>query len=158
MKSKTISQAAEKSQAAPSRKPNARQRILVVEDDADIRRMNTEVLVYSGYHVDTAEDGAAAWHVLQLNNYDLVVTDNQMPKLTGIELIEKLQAARMVLPVIMATSAIPNEEIRRRHLLQPEMTLIKPYTYNELLAAVKNVLRIASDSLGETAPPPNWQI
>ena len=154
---KIKAQETEVPQVVTIRKANPRQRILVVEDDVDVRRMNTEVLIYSGYSVDTAEDGAAAWDAVQLNKYDLMVTDNKMPKLTGIELIEKLQAARMALPVIMATSARPEEKLSRSDLLQPAKTLIKPYTFNELLAAVKEVLYAASDSLGETAPL-NWQI
>jgi len=137
---------------------NPRQRILVVEDDPDIRRVNTEVLTYSGYHVDAAEDGAAAWDALQLKKYDLVVTDNDMPKLTGVELIQKLQAARMALPVIMATGTSPAEHIARYHLLQPAKTLIKPYTFDELLTVVKEVLHAASVSHGKIAPPPNWQV
>jgi response regulator RpfG family c-di-GMP phosphodiesterase len=64
--------------------PNPRQRILVVEDDAAIRQVNQEVLTYSGYHVDGAEDGAAAWAALQQINYDLVVTDNDMPKVPRV--------------------------------------------------------------------------
>ena len=140
------------------RKANLRQRILVVDDDADIRRVNTEVLIYSGYHVDAAPDGAAAWDALQIFKYDLMVTDNHMPKVTGIELIEKLQAAQMALPVIMATGLMPSEELNRHELLQPELILIKPYTYDELLQAVKQVLRDTCDSMGETPPPPNWQV
>jgi two-component system alkaline phosphatase synthesis response regulator PhoP len=147
----------EESETVLIRVPNPRQRILVVDDDADIRRMNTEVLICSGYHVDAAGDGDEAWNALQRHKYDLVVTDNDMPKVTGIELIEKLQAAQMALPVIMATGAVPGGAMKRRDLLQPEMTLLKPYHFEELLAAVKKVLRTASDSLGETAPPPNWE-
>src|SRR5579859_935677 len=78
-------------------------RILVVDDDADIRQLSTDVLIQHGYHVDAAEDGAAAWEALQLKRYDLLVTDNEMPKLSGVELLEKLHAARMALPIIMAT-------------------------------------------------------
>lgn len=137
---------------------NSRQRILVVEDDAPIRRVNADVLTCSGYHVDAAGDGAAAWDALQLNNYDLMVTDNEMPKVTGVELIRKLQAARMALPVIMATGAMPNEEFTRLRLPPPARILLKPYTLHELLTAVKAVLRGASEPPGEAAPPPNWQI
>lgn len=136
---------------------NPRQRILVVEDDPDIRRVHTEVLTYSGYHVDAAEDGAAAWDALQLKKYDLVVTDNDMPKLTGVELIQKLQAARMDVPVIMATGASPDEELSRCGLSAPAVILLKPHSFDELLAAVIEVLRSASSSLGKFAPPPNWQ-
>jgi two-component system chemotaxis response regulator CheY len=134
---------------------NLRQRILVVEDDAAIRRVNTEVLTFSGYHVDSAEDGAAAWEVLQRHNYDLMVTDNQMPRLTGIELIRKLHDARMALPVIMATGSAPDEQITRFNSLQPAKVLLKPFSFHELLASVKEVLCASNACLGETVSPPN---
>jgi len=139
------------------RGPNPRQRILVVEDDATIRRVNTEVLTCSGYHVDTAEDGAAAWDTLQLNNYDLMVTDHDMPKMTGVQLIQKLQSARMALPVIMATGTVPHDELNRCQLLQPAKTLIKPYTFHELLDAVKEVLFDSNQGREEIVPPPHWR-
>jgi DNA-binding response OmpR family regulator len=140
------------------RKTSLRQRILVVEDDAAIRRVNTEVLTYSGYHVDSAEDGAAAWEALQRHNYDLMITDNQMPRLTGIELITKLHVARVPLPVIMATGNAPDEHITRYNSLQPAKVLLKPYSFHELLASVKAVLQATNAGLGETATPPNWLV
>lgn len=126
-------------------------RVLVVEDDAAMRKVNTEVLTHSGYQVDSAADGAAAWEALQLNNYDLVVTDNDMPKVTGVELIQKLHAASMVLPVIMATGAPPDLK-RTNQTRQPVVTLLKPYTLDELLAAVREVLRAAGKCQGKMAP------
>ena len=141
--------------ALAKRQPNFRQRILVAEDDKFIRRLNTEVLTCSGYEVDTAEDGAAAWEVLQLNHYDLLVTDNNMPNVTGVELLQKIHAACMTLPVIMATGTLPDEEFTRYPWLQPKLTLLKPYTFDELLGAVKEILRVTADGCGEIAPPPN---
>jgi CheY-like chemotaxis protein len=85
-------------------------RILVVEDDSVIRRLNAEVLTRSGYQVNTVEDGAAAWNALVGDGYDLMITDNMMPTLTGEELLKKLRAARMAVPVIMA-----RENCRRRN-------------------------------------------
>lgn len=142
----------------PVRKTNLRQRILVVEDDAAVRRVNTEVLTYSGYHVDSAEDGAAAWEALQRHNYDLIVTDNQMPRLTGIELVMKLHVARVALPVIMATGSSPDELVARYNPLQPAKVLLKPYTFHELLALVKEVLHEANADSSGTTPPPNWRV
>ncbi len=139
-----------------ARKSSPRQRILVVEDDAAIRRLNTEVLTYSGYLVDAAEDGAVAWDALQDQNYDLLVTDNTMPRLTGLELIERLQLALIHLPVIMATASAPDQQFTRYKLLPPPKVLLKPYTFHELLAAVKGVLYAAHAPLGKLAPPPNW--
>ena len=155
MKAKNILQAGGPAGMPLRSEPYLRQRILVVEDDDDVRRANTLALTGSGYQVDAAEDGAAAWDALQRNNYDLVVTDNDMPKVTGVELIQKVQAARMALPVIMATGAMPAEEFTRHRLQPPAMTLLKPYTFVELLVAVKKVLRSASNSLGRRAPVPD---
>ncbi len=151
------SQAGEPESDGNQRESNVRQRILVVEDDAEIRQLNTKVLASSGYHVDAAEDGAAAWDALQRNNYDLVVTDNDMPKVTGVELIKKLQDTRRELPVIMATGTLPEEEFARHPSLQPAVTLIKPYTFDELLAAVHAVLRATAAAYGKMALPPNSQ-
>jgi DNA-binding response OmpR family regulator len=118
-------------------------RILVVEDDGVIRNLNAEVLAHSGYQVDAAEDGAAAWDTLQRNRYDLLVTDNDMPKVSGVELLHKLHAARIALPVIMATGTLPKDEFTQCPWLQPAALLIKPYSFHELLGTVQEVLRVA---------------
>jgi DNA-binding NtrC family response regulator len=136
---------------------NPRQRILVVDDDAAMRRLNAEVLILYGYAVDTAVDGSEAWDALQINHYDLLITDNGMPKVTGIELLEKLHDSSQELPTIMATGTAPVEEFARAPWLQPAVLLLKPYTFDELLRAVKNVLQQSSSAHGENAPPPNWQ-
>ena len=157
MSAKHNSQAGEPASEANQPNPHLRQRILVVEDDADIRQLNTKVLACTGYHVDAAEDGAAAWDALQRNNYDLMVTDNDMPKVTGVELIKKLQDTHMDLPVIMATGNLPDEEFAPYPCLQPAVTLLKPYTFDELVTAVKAVLRATADAYEKIAPPPNCQ-
>jgi YesN/AraC family two-component response regulator len=59
--------------------------------------------------VDTAEDGEFGWEALQAKNYDLLITDNNMPKVSGLELVKKLRSARMALPVILASGAMPEE-------------------------------------------------
>lgn len=120
--------------------------ILVAEDDVLFRRLNTQVLLRSGYEVDAAADGAAAWQALNTDRYDLLVTDNSMPKMSGVELLKKLRAARMALPVILATRALPEAEFTRYPWLQPAATLLKPYTGEEILRTVKKVLREADST------------
>ena len=122
---------------------NPSRRILVVEDSYEIRHLNVAVLVRSGYLVDAVEDGAAAWDTLQRERYDLVVTDNDMPNVSGVELMEKIYASGVVLPVIMATGSLP-KEFNRSPWLLPAAILIKPYSIHELLGAVQNVLRTVS--------------
>jgi DNA-binding response OmpR family regulator len=86
-----------------------------------------------------------------------MITDNEMPKVTGVELIQKIKAAGLELPVIMATGTMPGDNFDPFRSLQPAITLLKPYTFDELLAAVKRVLWTATAALGAMAPPPNWQ-
>jgi DNA-binding response OmpR family regulator len=152
MKDKTISQAGESTCA-----PLPPCRILLVDDEPHIRQLNTGALIHSGYHVDAAEDGAAAWEALGADSYDLMITDNNMPRLTGVELLKKLHATRMVLPVIMATGELPTEEFTRYPWLQPAATLLKPYTTAELLGTVKKVLRATDSAPGQFEPLPDWR-
>ena len=122
------------------RQPNPRPRILVVEDDEDIRRLNAEVLTVSGYKVDAAADGTIAWDILQYNQYDLLVTDYHMPKMSGVELLKKVRAAHVALPVILVSGTMPVEKLKQDPWLQIDATLLKPYTPDELLARVTEVL------------------
>lgn len=115
-------------------------RILVVDDDAFIRQLSAEVLVSSGYLADAAEDGAVAWQALNTDSYDLLITDHNMPKVTGVELVRKLRAAHMALPVILASAAMPTEELNRYPLLRIDATLLKPFTVAMLLETVQEVL------------------
>jgi CheY-like chemotaxis protein len=116
-------------------------RILVVEDDENLRELNAGALVQSGYAVDVAEDGAAAWEAVHAKRYDLLITDNHMPRLTGIELLKRLRSARMELPVIMATTTPPTAELAQNPWLEPVATLAKPYATDQLLETVKHILR-----------------
>ena len=115
-------------------------RILVVEEDISIRQLTTELLLRSGYEVDANSDGAAGWEALQAERYDLLITDNLMPKVTGIELIKKLQTAGMRLPVIIATAVLPPGEFTLHPWLQTVPTLFKPFRAAELLSLVIKVL------------------
>jgi DNA-binding response OmpR family regulator len=132
---------------------NPPHRILVVDDDVDIRQVNAEVLILSGYQVDVAEDGAAGWEALHANSYDLLITDNNMPKISGVELVKKLRSARMALPVILASGAMPAEELN----LQLAATLRKPFTGDELLGTVNKVLRATNSAREQTEPLPIWR-
>jgi DNA-binding NtrC family response regulator len=116
------------------------QRILVVEDERDLRQATSELLIQAGYQVDVAENGAVAWSALQLNKYHLLFTDQFMPKMSGVRLLKKIHDARLTLPVIMATGFLPTWEFALHTWLQPVKMLLKPYSYDNLLGMVKNVL------------------
>jgi DNA-binding response OmpR family regulator len=156
MNPSALSQAGELVIVSLQCRPKPARRILVVEDDDGIRHINAVVLAHSGYQVDAAEDGAAAWDRLQQNRYDLMVTDNDMPKVSGVELLHKLHAAHIALPVILATGTLPAADFTQYPWIQQVALLLKPYSFHELLGTVRNVLR-ATDPSCEEAAPPNWQ-
>jgi DNA-binding response OmpR family regulator len=156
MKDNKMLQAGEPANAPRQRPTNSARRILVVDDDSDTRQLSVDVLAGSGYDVEAVLDGAAGWEALQANTYDLIITDNKMPRMTGMEMIEKLRSARMALPVIMATGYLPTHELARKLWLKPDAMLQKPFSNDDLLETVKKVLR-TDDSPCCRIAPPNWQ-
>jgi DNA-binding response OmpR family regulator len=120
---------------------NSFQRILLVDGEPLLRQINTEVLIKSGYHVDATEDGEVAWLVLNTDRYDLVITDNDLPNVSGVDLLKKLHAARMTLPVIMVAGIFPQDEFTRSPWLRPVAALPKDCTPEEFLGTVQAVLR-----------------
>ncbi|MGA2870357.1 MAG: response regulator [Verrucomicrobiota bacterium] len=115
-------------------------RILLVDDDRNVRQRSIEALTTSGYDVEAVPDGAAAWQALQANTFDLIITDNQMPRMTGLEMIERMRIARIATPVIMATHNLPTHEFVRKPWLKPNATLQRPFILNDLLNTIKGVL------------------
>src|SRR5258708_39181779 len=93
------------------------QKILLVDDDPSILHLYAEILKSCGYRVDTALDGEAAWLKLQVENYDLVITDNCMPKMTGMDLVNVLRDANLSTPVIMSTGRPPEDKFVRESRL-----------------------------------------
>ena len=148
------------------------QRILVVEDDVAIRQLNTRVLIRSGYRVDAVEDGTAGWEALHGNNFYLLITDHDMPKLSGLELVKKVRSARMTLPVILATGTLSMDELEQHPWLQVAATLLKPFSPQQLLKTVQEVLRATdrasfgsercfpmfADTFDQSSPCRDWGI
>ena len=132
-------------EASRQAQANVSPRILVVDDEKEIRHFNTSALRRSGYEVDAVEDGAAAWDILQRNCYRLLITDFQMPKVNGVELLKKVRAARMALPVIIATATPLAVESAINPGLVPNAVLLKPYTFQKFMGTVETVLRATAD-------------
>jgi len=132
-----ISPSGSGAESFPERSPKSRPvRVLVADDDADIRRAVSDILSSAGYAVDAAEDGSLAWDTLQRNAYDILITDNNMPKVSGVELLNKLRTAQMKLPVIMITSIVPQHEFANKPWLMPDATVLKPFGTAELLGKI----------------------
>ena len=139
---------------APSHRPaNPNWLILVVDDDALVREMVARILLRTGHRVDTAEDGAAGWEILQARNHDLLLTDHSMPNLTGVELAQKIWFAHMPLPVILMSGAMPAEELEQHPWLRFAALLPKPFSTATLLASVNEALTAPGVTLHVDSPP-----
>ena len=91
--------------------------ILVVDDSHTVREMERRLLVRCGYAVDTAQNGQEAWNLLRLHEYDLLISDVDMPQMNGIELITRVRAnPRMGRIPVIILSYKDREEDRRRGL------------------------------------------
>ena len=122
----------------PERAPKTTGRALVVDDSRAIREALTAMLARDGWIVDVAEDGARAWHMAQQLRYDLVVTDLEMPRMGGFDLIARLRGDRGLadVPVIVITSRASPENRRRARDLGVRSLVAKPITRRKLLEAM----------------------
>ena len=124
--------------------PNRERRVLVVEEEDKIRNLNVKTLVDADYQVDAAENGVVAWGSLQFHDYDLLIIDQFLPKVSGVELLKRVYNARMKFPVIMTTEIVPTWEFALHPCLQSVAMLQKPFTAAKLLGLVKKVLESAT--------------
>ena len=130
-------------------------RILMVDDDESLRYLVTEVLIRAGYEVDAAENGARAWKALNLKSYDLLITDQDMPEMTGLQLIAKLRSAGFALPVVFASGRLASDLMAKSEWFGFAATVLpKPFTLDELIRTVRELMpRTASEF--NTNP---WQV
>lgn len=116
--------------------------VLVVEDDPFIRNLNIKVLVRAGYTVDSAGDGQEGWEALCAKNYDLLITDYNMPRMDGMELIKRVRLAHKNLPIIFATGAALSEDMIQDIWFSSVSLLQKPFVNTQLLEKAKAALAL----------------
>jgi DNA-binding response OmpR family regulator len=119
---------------------NARLRVLVVDDDADIRLLLRELLERAGYAVDEAEDGRTALRVLFTTPPSLVILDVSMPEMDGYQTLERIRDLSDV-PVLMLTARTQELEKVRGLSAGADDYVAKPFGRQELLARVQALLR-----------------
>jgi two-component system alkaline phosphatase synthesis response regulator PhoP len=120
----------------------ADKKVLVVDDEVHIVHVVAIKLRNNGYEVVSADNGAEAFELACLERPDIIVTDFQMPVMTGLELVEKLRQSEETkdIPVIMLTArsfAIPKEQ---QEELRISSCLSKPFSPKELLGNIEDVL------------------
>lgn len=102
--------------------------------------MIASLLRMSGYRVDTAGDSGAGLIQVCFNSYDLLITEHDMPNLTGLDLLRRIRACPLYLPAIMISGFIPWEESDLDCVLRPGAVLEKPFSFGSLLTKVHEFL------------------
>jgi two-component system, OmpR family, response regulator MprA len=115
--------------------------ILVVDDDAALRRALTRVLVAHGFEAEAAEDGVEALAILRARSFDAVVLDVMMPGSDGIEVCQQLRAAGDQLPVLMLTARYAVRDRVAGLEAGADDYLVKPFANEELIARLRALLR-----------------
>jgi CheY-like chemotaxis protein len=118
-------------------------RILIIEDDNEVREYLESVLSRAGYEVQSASNGKEGVQLFQADPADLVVTDIIMPEKDGIEAIIDLRRANSELKVIAISGggrAEPENYLHSARLLGANRTMKKPFTNQEMLEAIADLL------------------
>lgn len=119
--------------------------IIVVDDDPAVRRIASRILTEEGFSVLEAADGDEALRLAEEHgrNVSLIVTDIVMPRVNGIELLERLSRSRPSLPVVLM-SGYTSQELMGRALAVPCGVLRKPFAPEVLLEEVRRCLATAA--------------
>ena len=118
-------------------------RILIAEDDRELRQLFQHVLMKNGYAVTGVADGKEALDAIDKGYYDLIISDIMMPVMDGYELVSSLRQAGINTPVMMITAKDAFDDMRLGFLSGTDDYMVKPVNVNEMVLRVGALLRRA---------------
>ena len=118
-------------------------RILIAEDDTELRQLFTHVLNKNGYDVTGVDNGKKALDALMNDYYDLIISDIMMPVMDGYELVRNLREINKTVPVMMITAKEAYDDMRMGFLSGSDDYMVKPVNVNEMVLRVGALLRRA---------------
>lgn len=116
-------------------------RLLVVDDDSEIRELLTFDIAQSGYIVDSASDGAAGLQKALENNYDLILLDVMMPKMNGYDVCKNIRLVKANVPILLLTAKGTIKDKTQGFNCGADDYLIKPFDVQEVLLRIRALLR-----------------
>ena len=121
---------------------NMQMRILVVDDFSTMRRIIKNILRQLGFNnMVEADDGTTAWEILNKDKIDFIVSDWNMPKMTGIELLRKVRSSEEFgdLPFLMVTAEAQQENIIEAVQAKVSNYIVKPFTADTLGQKIEKI-------------------
>ena len=118
-------------------------KILIAEDDVELRQLFQHVLLKNGYHVKGVSNGQEALNALDNDYFDLIISDIMMPVMDGYEMVQSLRDAGYTTPVLMITAKDAFDDMRLGFLSGTDDYMVKPVNINEMVLRVGALLRRA---------------
>ena len=118
-------------------------KILIAEDDRELRQLFEHVLSKNSYAVTGVSNGLEALQALEDSYYDLIISDIMMPVMDGYEMVRSLREAGHHLPVLMITAKTSFDDMRQGFLSGSDDYMVKPVNVNEMVLRVGALLRRA---------------
>ncbi len=118
-------------------------KILIAEDDKELRQLFSHVLVKNGYTVKGVANGKEALDAIENNYYDLIISDIMMPIMDGYEFIKTLREEGNTTPVLMITAKDAFDDMQKGFVSGSDDYMVKPINVNEMVLRVSALLRRA---------------
>ena len=118
-------------------------KILIVEDDRELRQLFSHVLIKNGYTAEGVSNGREALGAMEKDYYDLIISDIMMPVMDGYELVRSLRESGSTTPVLMITAKDAFDDMKLGFLSGTDDYMVKPVNVNEMVLRVGALLRRA---------------
>lgn len=118
-------------------------KVLIAEDDRELRQLFSHVLIKNGYTVKGVSNGQEALDAMSSDYYDLIISDIMMPVMDGYEFVRTLREAGNTTPVMMITAKDAFDDMRQGFLSGTDDYMVKPVNVNEMVLRVGALLRRA---------------
>lgn len=116
-------------------------KILIVDDSEMVRNFYSYILKVFSMESDTAENGLVAYEKILKNEFSIIITDINMPKMNGYELVEEIRKLEIKTPIIVVSTQDEQKEILKTMKAGANIFLIKPTEPDKFINTVKEILR-----------------
>jgi len=128
---------------------NDKKRILIIEDDEEMRSLLKDFFEEEGFEIDSVSNGSDAFRILVRELFDLVITDHRMPGLTGLDILPGIKKLQPETPIIVIT-AFGSKEVHHRAMERGATAYLeKPLHFHELRTMIHEIISLKPKHRGD---------